>query len=131
MFRLLLVVLLLVFASPTQADTICALVYDLDNKNFLIKEGACDQPISPASTFKIPLSLMGYDSGYLTNLDLPELPFHADYPASLPSHKHQTSPIYWIKNSVVWYSQLLTEWLGINRLSYYLISKITQPSVII
>jgi beta-lactamase class D len=119
MFRLLLAIVLLVSTHLSQSDTICILVYDTDNKTFLLKEGSCDQPISPASTFKIPLSLIGYDSGYLTDTDLPELPFRADYPASLASHKHDTSPAYWMKNSVVWYPQLMTEWLGIKRLSHY------------
>ncbi len=35
------------------------------------------------------------------------------------SHKHETSPAYWMKNSVVWYSQILTEWLGIKRFNQY------------
>ncbi len=119
MFRLLFTLFIFILANPGKADTICALVFDVNNETFLLKEGNCDQPISPASTFKIPLSLIGYDSGYLTDLDLPELPFKADYPAALPSHKHETSPTYWMKNSVVWYSQLLTEWLGIKRFNHY------------
>lgn len=69
MFRLLLVVFLFSFINSSSADTICSLVYDIDNNKFLLKEGSCDQAISPASTFKIPLSLIGYDSGYLTSLD--------------------------------------------------------------
>jgi beta-lactamase class D len=119
MFRLLLFIFLLVSTNSSKADAICTLVYDVDKSTFLLKDGSCDQLISPASTFKIPLSLMGYDSGYLTSLDLPELPFRADYPVSLASHKHETSPAYWMKNSVVWFSQVLTEWLGMKRLINY------------
>ncbi len=119
MCRFILSFLLFLLSNSTPADTLCTLVYDPDDKTFLVNEGICNDPISPASTFKIPLSLMGYDSGYLSNLELPELPFRAEYVASLASHKHPTSPAYWMKNSVVWYSQLLTEWLGMARLQHY------------
>ncbi len=37
-------------------------------KNQVLKtEGDCDQRYAPMSTFKIPLSLMGFDSGILVD----------------------------------------------------------------
>lgn len=119
MLRIFFVILLFASFNFSQAATICTMVFDVNEKSFILNEGKCDQSISPASTFKIPLSLMGYDSGYLTDISLPELPFHSEYPAVLASHKHETSPQYWMKNSVVWYSQIFTEWLGMKRFSHY------------
>ncbi|WP_198430612.1 penicillin-binding transpeptidase domain-containing protein [Roseobacter sp. TSBP12] len=45
----------------------------------LVAEGLCDKRISPASTFKIAISLMGFDSGILTGSERPEWPFKVGY----------------------------------------------------
>ena len=79
----------------------------------------CEQRFTPASTFKIPLSLMGYDSGFLTDEHLPAIPYRAGSPALDPSWKTTVDPTSWIKDSVVWYSQQITLWLGKERLQRY------------
>jgi beta-lactamase class D len=53
---------LLSLSSVVQAKVICTVLADAGGK-ILIEEGACGQRVTPASTFKIALSLMGYDSG--------------------------------------------------------------------
>jgi beta-lactamase class D len=98
---------------------LCTVIADAATGRVLKQDGACDQRITPASTFKIALSLMGYDSGYLTNEHLPALPFHQGYPDWVASWKATTDPTTWIQNSVVWYSQQITEWLGEDRFKKY------------
>ena len=85
----------------------------------LKQEGHCDERVTPASTFKIAISLMGYDSGFLTDEHAPALPFHEGYPDWIPSWKATTDPTSWIKNSVVWYSQQITTSLGEERFRHY------------
>jgi beta-lactamase class D len=77
-----------------------------------MQTGVCDQRVTPASTFKIALSLMGYDSAFLKSEHAPALPFREGYPDWVASWKATTDPTTWIKNSVVWYSQRITESLG-------------------
>jgi beta-lactamase class D len=120
MRRYILCLLMLTASSVCRAETVCTLIYAEQTDAILREQGDCDKPYSPASTFKIPLSLMGYDSGYFSDTQLPELPFHEGYPAVIPSHQHATNPAYWMKNSVVWYSQTLTEWLGMQRFNGYI-----------
>jgi beta-lactamase class D len=98
---------------------VCTALTDAITGKVLKQEGACEQRVTPASTFKIALALMGYDSGYLTDEHLPALPFKEGYADWIPSWRATTDPSSWIKNSVVWYSQLLTEWLGAQRLRHY------------
>ena len=85
----------------------------------LVEDGICDQPITPASTFKIPISLMGYDAGFLKDAKEPALPFKAGYPDWIESWRQTTDPTSWMKNSVVWYSQRITEALGAERFAGY------------
>jgi len=112
--------LLLVFALPTaRAATVCTAVADARSGEMLRQEGACDIRVTPASTFKIAISLMGYDSGILLDEHLPALPFHEGYPDWLPAWRQTIDPTSWIKNSVVWYSQQVTKSLGDLRFRRY------------
>lgn len=97
----------------------CTLVADGASGKVLRQEGVCDQQVTPASTFKIAIALMGFDSGYLTNEHLPLLPYYPGYPDWDDTWKQPTDPSSWIKNSVVWYSQRVTEWLGNERFRQY------------
>jgi beta-lactamase class D len=106
-------------SSPAHAGVLCTAVANAATGKVVKREGVCDRRITPASTFKIALSLMGYDSGYLTDEHLPALPFREGYTAWDPSWKTTTDPTSWIKDSVVWYSQRLTEWLGEERFRKY------------
>ena len=111
-----------VLYSTAHAGTLCTALADATTGKVLRQEGVCDRRITPASTFKIALSLMGYDSGYLIDEHLPALPFYAGYADWVPSWKATTDPTSWIRNSVVWYSQRLTEWLGEERFRGYVIA---------
>jgi beta-lactamase class D len=115
--------LLLALASTlavARADAAtCTVLSDATTGKLLHQDGNCAERVTPASTFKIALALMGYDSGYLTDEHLPALPFHEGYVDYVPSWKATTDPTSWIRNSVVWYSQQLTEWLGEERFRHY------------
>ena len=110
----------LAFSFSTAASAhVCTVVSDARSGRLLEQQGACSERVTPASTFKIALALMGYDSGYLTDEHLPALPFKQGYVDRMPSWRTTTDPTSWIGNSVVWYSQLMTEWLGMQRLHHY------------
>lgn len=102
-------------------------------ENFLLINGVTDQIItqlgpnihkqmSPCSTFKIPLSLMGYDAKILKNETNPTWDFQEDYDNWLASWKTSLSPLSWMKYSCVWYSKVLSLELGIEKIQNYLIS---------
>jgi beta-lactamase class D len=98
----------------------CLLIHD--EKKFLVKEGGsnCEIRFSPCSTFKIAISLMGYDSGFLINKTDPLIDFREGYNDSLDSWRKSQTPQTWIKNSCVWYSQLITRHIGFEKFNQYL-----------
>ncbi len=106
---------------PAQAGTvtICTAAADAVTGEMLRQEGACDTSVTSASTFKIAIALMGYDSGILTDEHTPEWPFRAGYPDWRPSWRAATDPARWMRESVVWYSQQITERLGEERFARY------------
>ena len=107
-------------APEAEGVPVCTLLTEASTGKLVKRVGErCDQRFTPASTFKIPLSLMGYDSGFLTDEHLPAIPYHETSAAQDPSWKTTVDPTSWIKNSVVWYSQQLTSWLGKERLQHY------------
>lgn len=96
----------------------CFLV--VENQNLLKNEGKeCTQRFSPASTFKIALSLMGFDSGILKDDFHPEWSFKKDYELFLNVWKYPHNPHSWMRDSCVWYSQVLTKKLGMARFKNY------------
>ena len=108
-----------VLPSVARAAPVCMVLANAATSKVLKQDGQCEQRLTPASTFKIPLSLMGYDAGYLTDEHHPALPYRESYAASDPSWKTTVDPSGWITQSVVWYSQQLTLWLGKERLQRY------------
>ncbi|MBS0585651.1 MAG: class D beta-lactamase [Verrucomicrobia bacterium] len=76
--------------------------------------------ISPCSTFKIPLSLMGYDAKVLEDEDNPVWDFQEGYENWLPSWQAPHSPLSWMKESCVWYSKLLYLELGLSTVENYI-----------
>jgi beta-lactamase class D len=102
------------------AGPVCTLLTDAATGKILKRSGnGCEQRFTPASTFKVPLSLIGYDTGFLTDEHLPAIPSREGSTAVDPSSKSTVDPSRWITNSVVWYSQQLTSWLGKERLQRY------------
>lgn len=102
-------------------------------ENFLLINGKTDEVItklgpninkqmSPCSTFKIPLSLMGYDAGVLKDESNPTWDFQEGYDDWLVSWRTPQSPLSWMKHSCLWYSKILSIELGIEKIQNYLVS---------
>jgi beta-lactamase class D len=119
--------MLLVFGATLSipaagAQPTCTAIADAASGKVLKQEGVCDRRVTPASTFKIALSLMAFDSGYLIDEHHPALPFEKGYPDFIESWKTTTDPASWMKNSVVWYSWQITGRLGKERFKDYVIA---------
>ena len=121
MKRLLSVLAISFLAIPAQAATLCTLIADARTGEVLFEEGTgCDTPTTPASTFKVPLALMGFDAGFLTDTQNPALPFVEGYPDWGGAEWRQTNtPQSWMDYSVVWYSQIVARELGAEKLADY------------
>ena len=108
-----LLLTLLATAGAARAD--CTALADAASGAVLVEEGDCATRITPASTFKIPLALMGYESGFLVDEHAPALPFKKGYVDWNPEWRQTTDPARWMEKSVVWYSQRITAHLGAAR----------------
>lgn len=62
---------------------------------------------------------MGYDHGILEDAQKPLWEFRKGYADFLDVWKQNHTPIMWMTNSCVWYSQLLTQRMGIDRFKAY------------
>jgi beta-lactamase class D len=81
-----------------------------------------NERISPCSTFKITLSLMGYDAGILKDDQNPIWDFHEGYDDWLPRWRGPQTPLSWIQYSCIWYSKILSLQLGLESIQNYLSS---------
>jgi beta-lactamase class D/beta-lactamase regulating signal transducer with metallopeptidase domain len=108
-------------ATPpaTLAAIGCTELADAASGTRLLREGQCDTRITPASTFNIVVSLMGYDSGILADEHTPALPFQKGYTDWNAEWRATTDPASWLKYSVVWFAQQITSRLGAARFQGY------------
>jgi beta-lactamase class D len=106
----------LIFASNVNAKD-CFIASK--NNQIIHSEGECDKRYSPCSTFKIAISLMGFDSGILVDETHPTWNFKPVYVNWLERWKQPHNPKLWLANSCVWYSQIITKKLGMERLTEY------------
>jgi len=109
------------YSAPVNCSDHTLLLYHINSQRTLVSEGAPDEPISPCSTFKIPLSLMGFHSGLLESENAPLLECKPEHEksATLETHKQAQTPTTWMKYSCVWYSQELTKKLGAEAFQTY------------
>src|SRR5256885_16391973 len=84
-----------------------SIVADADTGQSLVHSGpACAERVTPASTFKIAISLMGYDAGILQDESRPAWPYQPEYPDwGGDAWRREITPQAWMKDSVFWYSQ--------------------------
>lgn len=117
---LLLALTFLLFFGPVQARTLCTLVADPDTRAVLLAKGDCETRVTPASTFKLPLAVIGFDAGILKSAHDPVLPFKEGYPdwGGAPWQR-DNDPLSWMTHSTLWYSQRLTEQLGAEQFARY------------
>ncbi|MET0857175.1 MAG: class D beta-lactamase [Telluria sp.] len=105
--------------TASQAPFSCTVLVDAASGEQLAREGHCDERVTPASTFNIPVALMGFDSGILKGEHAPMLPFKTGYPSYNASWRADTDPSSWLQNSVLWYAQQVTTGLGAARFHEY------------
>ena len=98
----------------------CTILADAATGEVLYEEGNCRERVTPASTFNILVSLMGYDSGILHDEQAPTLPFKPGYADYIASWRAETNPSSWIRNSVLWYAQQVTARLGRQQFARYM-----------
>ncbi|MCO5733521.1 class D beta-lactamase [Rhizobium sp. SSA_523] len=107
------------FSLPARAETICTVVADAKSKA-IVQEGDCKRRVTPASTFKIALAVMGFDSGFLKSEHDPVLTFEEGDPAwGGAEWKAPTDAERWMHYSVVWFSQRITHFIGAGKLAAY------------
>jgi len=115
--KLLFAVFCLLTAAAASAGPACTLLADAADGTVLYRDGPCDHRISPVSTFKVALALAGYESGILIDAAEPHWPYRDEYKAWDPDWKKKTTdPTSWMKDSVVWYSRVLSQKLGRRKL---------------
>lgn len=114
---------LLALASGTgaaaQVNIICTLIIDARTSEVLLEEGDCTTPVTPASTFKVPLAVMGFDAGILTDAHTPIMAFRQGDPDWVAEWRRDTDPAAWMRYSVLWYSQRIAHQLGAEGLTRY------------
>ncbi|KAF3362207.1 Beta-lactamase OXA-18 [Chlamydiales bacterium STE3] len=102
-------------------------------ENFIVINAASERVIcelgshvsdrmTPCSTFKIALSLMGYDLSLLKDELCPTLDFQEGYDDYLASWKTPQNPKSWMHSSCIWYSKEIASKLGPETIKSYLTS---------
>lgn len=114
---LLCTALIVFYLIPTAYGKDCFLVKE--KTKVLKNEGRCELAYAPHSTFKIALSLMGFDSGILVSPTEPSFPFKAEYSAGINVCKGDHDAKTWMRDSCVWFSQVLTSKLGMEKFRNY------------
>lgn len=108
-----------ILLSESLFAQVSAFLLQDQNGRSLIEKGDVRTRHSPCSTFKIPIALMGFDSGILHGEFHPELPYKEEYKAELPIWHVKAYPAIWTRRSIVWYSQQITKRLGREKFQNY------------
>lgn len=106
--------LLVVSAAQAEPQLHCTVLLDQETGKALLREGECDRRLPPASTFKVPLAVIGFEAGVLKNETEPRWPYRAEYDAPKRVRK-DVDPTIWEHDSVLWYSREITRRLGEER----------------
>lgn len=104
---------------PRVAWADCTLVVDNATSAIIHEDGDCKTRYGAQSTFKIPLALMGFDSGILKDAHDPLWPYEEGATVNREEDKMDTDPARWEAESVVWFSQKLTTRLGAAKFKKY------------
>ncbi|SAI74319.1 Beta-lactamase OXA-1 precursor [Bordetella ansorpii] len=110
-------------ALPASARMLCTLVADASDGRILVQQGTqgdCTSRYTPASSFKLPIALMGFDAGILQDAHTPTWSYESTYPDwGGEEWRKPADPERWIKYSIVWYSQQVARRLGQKRFQQY------------
>ncbi|WP_421912799.1 class D beta-lactamase [Mesorhizobium sp.] len=99
-------------------DVQCTVILDAASGKTLYQDGVCDQRFSPASTFKVPLSLIGYDAGILGDEHTPTWDYKPEFNAVKRDQK-AVDPTIWERDSIIWFSREITRRLGEKNFAGY------------
>lgn len=116
MHKIILSVVLGIYCVTVQAGS-CFLIKE--KAKVLKSEGNCQLAYPPQSTFKIALSLMGFDTGILNSATVPSFPFKAEYSPGISVCKGDHNAKTWMRDSCVWFSQVLTSKIGMVKFRDY------------
>ena len=90
-----------------------------ENGKTLKSEGDCSTSWAPQSTFKIPLSLIGFDSNILKSENDPSWSLTDGVDPYINVCKGDHNPRTWMRDSCLWYSRILTNKLGMEKFQDY------------
>lgn len=107
-------------APDPPAPAACRLIVEAISGKVILRQGPCEIRRSPNSTFKIPLAVMGFDSGILTDEHRPLWKYLPEYTSNREEERRDIDPTSWEKDSVVWYSQKLTGLMGRESFQKYI-----------
>ncbi|MBL4916283.1 class D beta-lactamase [Szabonella alba] len=98
----------------------CTIMADAQSGDEILRQGVCDQPVTPMSSFKLPLAVMGFDSGILTGPHDPVWPINEAFnPSQRERAFPRVDPEMWERESLLWFSQELTTRMGMARFAGY------------
>src|SRR5215469_5009547 len=122
LFSKLIACLLLIFPCVHSLSTeeTFLLINGVSNEKVLELGPHINKRVTPCSTFKIALSLMGYDKEILKDEKTPTWSFQEGYDNFLESWKNPQTPQSWMKTSCVWFSRVLATQLGLENMQEYL-----------
>jgi len=104
-------------STPAEARPVCMVIASTSG-TILHEDGDCRTRVTPASTFKLALSLIGFDSGFLKHAHDPVLTYQQGDPDwGGKAWTRPNDPQSWLRHSVVWYSQRITRALGPDDLT--------------
>ncbi len=109
--------ILLAGIGAARAGVVCTLVIDSQDGASLLESGDCDSRVTPASTFKVALAAIGFEEGILAGPHAPVWTYakgEVDWGGE--PWRGDVDPAWWMKYSVVWYSQRMARKLGAARL---------------
>ncbi|TXI93090.1 MAG: class D beta-lactamase [Neisseriales bacterium] len=107
------------YAQIFAGKNACFILYDLNKKKTIEEYNSkrCKERIAPNSTFKVPLSLMAFDKGVITESTI----FKWDgKKREMESWNQNQTPRTWEQYSVLWVSQQITPKLGMKAIKDYL-----------
>jgi beta-lactamase class D len=113
---MLLLGAMMLFGNLAVADT-CFIAKEKDQ--VLKTEGDCNTAYAPESTFKIALSLIGFDSGFLRSESDPSWSLPDGVDPYINVCKEDRNPGTWIRDSCLWFSRILTTKLGMEKFQDY------------
>lgn len=100
---------------------VCFLLYNLKENKFEETMGKknCENRLPAASTFKVALSVMAFDSGIFKSPNLPVYKWDKKV-TMIENWNKDHYPESWIRESVVWMSQAVTLQMGLPKIQSYL-----------